>query len=115
MALGLAMSSDAIAIESLEEHAESSSRKGRAVMAGGIYQCFMAIPVLAISNFSPRARYKVLGAKVFETLEVCAAITSSTVHPLRAAKVLATAARKYGIEAFTLIGHRRHLCGGMGQ
>src|SRR5215470_7504133 len=48
MALGLAMSSDAIAIASLEEHAETSSPQSRAVMAVVIYQCFMTIPVLAI-------------------------------------------------------------------
>ena len=47
MALGLAMSSDAIAIASLEEHAESSSPQSRAVTAVVIYQCFMTIPVLA--------------------------------------------------------------------
>src|SRR5262245_66554406 len=48
MALGLAMSSDAIAISSLEEHAETASPQSRAVMAVVIYQCFMDIPVLAV-------------------------------------------------------------------
>ena len=48
IALGLAMSSDAIAIASLEEHAETASPQSRAVMVVVIYQCFMAIPVLAV-------------------------------------------------------------------
>ncbi|TMA82374.1 MAG: hypothetical protein E6J74_37650 [Deltaproteobacteria bacterium] len=105
MALGLAMSSDAIAIASLEEHAESSSPQSRAVMAVVIYQCFMAIPVLAMIPLL--AASPIQGApvpRVFETLEVCAAITIVYLFTRYALpKVLATAARKYGIEASTLI------------
>jgi glutathione-regulated potassium-efflux system protein KefB len=105
MALGLAMSSDAIAIASLEEHAESSSPQSRAVMAVVIYQCFMAIPVLAMIPLL--AASPMQGApvpRVFETLEVCAAITIVYLFTRYALpKVLATAARKYGMEAFTLI------------
>ena len=105
MALGLAMSSDAIAIASLEEHAESSSPQSRAVMAVVIYQCFMAIPVLAMIPLL--AASPMQGApvpRVFETLEVCAAITIVYLFTRYALpKVLATAARKYGMETFTLI------------
>ncbi len=105
MALGLAMSSDAIAIASLGEHAESSSPQSRAVMAVVIYQCFMAIPVLAMIPLL--AASPMQGApvpRVFETLEVCAAITIVYLFTRYALpKVLATAARKYGMETFTLI------------
>jgi glutathione-regulated potassium-efflux system ancillary protein KefC len=105
MALGLAMSSDAIAIASLEEHAESSSPQSRAVMAVVIYQCFMAIPVLAmipLLTASPMQGAPV--PMVFKTLEVCAAIATVYLFTRYALpKILATAARKYGIEAFTLI------------
>jgi glutathione-regulated potassium-efflux system protein KefB len=105
MALGLAMSSDAIAIASLEEHGETSSPQSRAVMAVMIYQCFMTIPVLAIIPLlavSPMPGAPV--PKLFQTLEICAAIT--TVYLLTRyvlPKLLGTAAQKYGIEAFTLI------------
>jgi len=105
MALGLAMSSDAIAIASLEEHAETASPQSRAVMAVVIYQCFMTIPVLAMIPLL--AASPMQGAPVpwvFEMLEVCAAITTVYLFTRYALpKILATAARKYGIEAFTLI------------
>ena len=105
MALGLAMSSDAIAIASLEEHAERSSPQSRAVMAVVIYQCFMAIPVLAMIPLL--AASPMQGAPVpwvFEMLEVCAAITTVYLFTRYALpKILTTAARKYGIQAFTLI------------
>jgi len=105
MALGLAMSSDAIAIASLEEHAERSSPQSRAVMAVVIYQCFMAIPVLAMIPLL--AASPMQGApvpRVFERLEVFAAIATVYLFTRYALpKILATAARKYGIEAFTLI------------
>jgi Kef-type K+ transport system membrane component KefB len=42
------MSSDAVAISSLEEHAESVGPRGRVVMAVVIYQGFIAVPVLAV-------------------------------------------------------------------
>src|SRR5215813_11304853 len=73
MALGLAMSSDVIAISSLGEHGESASTQSRAVMAVVIYQCFMAIPVLAVIPLlaaSPLQDAPV--STVFKTLEVCA-------------------------------------------
>ena len=105
MALGLAMSSDAIAISSLEEHAETASPQSRAVMAVVIYQCFMTIPVLAVIPLltaSPGQDTPV--PTVVKALEVCAAIATVYLFSRYALpKILATAARKYGIEAFTLI------------
>jgi len=105
MALGLAMSSDAIAISSLEEHADNASPHSRVVMAVVIYQCFMAIPVLAVIPLlaaSPMQDAPM--PRVFKTLEVCAAIATVYLFTRYALpKVLATAARKHGTEAFTLI------------
>jgi len=105
MALGLAMSSNAVAIASLEEHAETASPQSRAVMAVLIYQDFMTIPVLAMIPLLAAGPIK--GApvpRVFEMLEVCAAIITVYLFTRYALpKVLATAARKYGLETFTLI------------
>jgi len=105
MALGLAMSSDAIAIASLEEHGESSSPQSRAVMAVVIYQSFMVIPVFAaMPLLASHSTQDTPMPTVLKTLEVCAAI--ATVYLLTRyalPKVLALAARKYGIEAFSLI------------
>ncbi len=105
LALGLAMSSDAIAVASLEEHAETASPQSRAVMAVVIYQCFMTIPVLAMIPLL--AAGPLQGAampRVFETFEACAAITTVYLFTRYALpKILAMAAWKLGIEAFTLI------------
>src|SRR5262249_15695866 len=105
MALGLAMSSDAIAISSLEEHAETASPQSRAVMAVVIYQCFMAIPCLAVTPLLAASRMEDAPVPmVLKALEVCAAIATVYLFTRYALpKILATAARKYGIEAFTLI------------
>src|SRR5262245_5875 len=95
LALGLAMSSDAIAISSLEEHGESTSPQSRAVMAVVIYQCFMAIPVLAmipLLTASPMQDAPV--PRVLKALEVCAAIVTVYLFTRYALpKILATAAR----------------------
>ena len=98
IALGLAMGSDAIAIASLEEHAETASPQGRAVMAVVIYQCFMTIPVLAmIPLLAARPMRGASVPWVFETLEVCAAIITVYLFTrYTLPKILATAARKYG-------------------
>src|SRR4029453_9206150 len=105
MALGLAMSSDAIAIASLEEHAESSSPQSRAVTAGVIYQCFMTIPVLAaIPLIASHSTHDTPVPTIFKTLEVCAAIATVYLFSRYALpKILTLAAHKYGIETFTLI------------
>src|SRR5262249_49757203 len=77
MALGLAMSSDVIAIASLEEHGDSASPHSRAVMAVVIYQCFMAIPVLAvIPLLAASPRHDAPVSTVLKTLEVCAALAT---------------------------------------
>jgi len=105
MALGLAMSSDAIAIASLEEHAESSSPQSRAVTAVVIYQCFMTIPVLAaIPLLASHSTHDTPVPTIFKTLEVCAAIATVYLFSRYALpKILTLAAHKYGIETFTLI------------
>ncbi|MGD1075537.1 MAG: cation:proton antiporter [Thermodesulfovibrionales bacterium] len=104
MALGLAMGSDAVAISSLEEHAESASPLGRTVMAVEIYQGFMAIPVLAVIPLL--ASRSVPGASVptaLKTLEVCAALAAVYLFTHYALpKALAFAARKHGIVVFNL-------------
>ena len=117
IALGLAMSSDAIAIASLEEHAETASPQSRAVMAVVIYQCFMTIPVLAMIPLL--AAGPMQGAPVpwvFETLEVCAAIANRLpVHPLRAAEDPGYGSPEIRHTSVYSDRHRRHLCGGMGH
>jgi glutathione-regulated potassium-efflux system ancillary protein KefC len=47
VALGLAMSSDAVAVGTVEERGESATPQGRAVLAVVVSQGFIAIPVLA--------------------------------------------------------------------
>jgi len=105
VALGLAMSSEAVAFSSLEEHAESVSPRSRVVMAVAIYQDFITIPVLAVI---PLLASKSMQAPpvptVFKTLEVCTAITAVYLFARYALpKALAFAARKHGIEVFSLI------------
>ncbi|HET6513893.1 MAG TPA: cation:proton antiporter [Thermodesulfovibrionales bacterium] len=102
IALGLAMSSDAVAVSSLEEHAESASPVGRAVMAVEIYQDFLTIPVLAvIPLLAARSLPSGLAPTALKTLEVCAALTAVYLFARYALpKVLAFAARKQGIEVF---------------
>src|SRR5215468_5084880 len=47
VALGLAMSSDAVALSSLDEHADNVGPLAKAVTAVMIYQGFITVPVLA--------------------------------------------------------------------
>jgi glutathione-regulated potassium-efflux system protein KefB len=104
VALGLAMSSDAVAIASLQEHAESASPRGHAVMAVMIYQSFMAIPVLAVIPVLASSPLQAPIPTVLKTLEVCAAIAAVYLFARYALpKALAFAARKHNIEGFTLI------------
>ncbi len=104
VALGLAMSSDAVAISSLEEHAESASPRGRTVMAVVIYQGFMIILVLAvIPLLASRSVPGALVPTTFKTLEVCAALAAVYLFARYALpKALTFAARKQGIEVFIL-------------
>ncbi|HTR64026.1 MAG TPA: cation:proton antiporter [Candidatus Binataceae bacterium] len=105
VSLGLAMSSDAVAFSSLEEHAESVSPRGRVVMAVSIYQDFVAIPVLAVipllaANSVPSPPM----ATVFKGLEICAAIAGVYLFArCLLPKALTFAARKQGMEMFAQI------------
>lgn len=105
VALGLAMSSDAVAISSLEEHAESVGPRGRAVMAVIIYQGFITIPVLAmIPLLASNSTRGVPVPTVLKALEVCAAIAVVYLFARYALpKALAFAARKHNLQLFSLI------------
>jgi glutathione-regulated potassium-efflux system protein KefB len=104
VALGLAMSSDAVAIASLQEHADSASPCSQAVMAVAIYQSFMAIPVLAVIPVLASSPMQAPIPTVLKTLEVCAAMAAVYLFARYALpKALAFVARKHNIEGFTLI------------
>jgi glutathione-regulated potassium-efflux system ancillary protein KefC len=103
--LGLAMSSDAVAVSTLEERAESASPHGRAVMAVVINQSFMVIAVLAvIPILAADPVHSIPMPNLDKTLEVIAAVAA--VYGLgryALPKMLTWAARKLGFESFTLI------------
>ena len=105
IALGLAMSSDAIAISSLEEHAGAAAPHGRAVTAVLILQCFMAVAVLALIPLlaaSPTPGVPL--PRISKALEVCTAIAGVYLFARYVLPwVLSMAARRQGMEAFTLI------------
>jgi glutathione-regulated potassium-efflux system ancillary protein KefC len=104
VALGLAMSSDVVAIASLQEHAESASPRSQAVMAVVIYQSLMAIPVLAVIPVLASSSMQAPIPTVLKTLEVCAAIAAVYLFARYALpKAMAFAARKHNIQGFTLI------------
>jgi glutathione-regulated potassium-efflux system protein KefB len=103
--LGLAMSSDAVAVSTLEERAESASPHGQAVMAVVINQSFMVIAVLAvIPILAADPVHSIPMPNRDKTLEVIAAVAA--VYGLgryALPKMLTWAARKLGFESFTLI------------
>jgi len=108
--LGLAMSSDAVALSSLEEHAETVSERGQVVMAVVIYQGFAIVPVFAAIPLL--ASHHTLGGAtqgapvpmILETLKVGSAIAAVYLFARYALpRALAFVARKRGIEVFTLI------------
>jgi glutathione-regulated potassium-efflux system protein KefB len=104
VALGLAMSSDAVAIASLQEHADSASPRSQAVMAVVIYQSLMPIPVLAAIPVLASSPLQAPIPTVLKTLEVCAAMAA--VYLLARyvlPQALAFAARKHNLQRFTLI------------
>jgi len=105
IALGLAMSSAAVAFSSLEEHAESVSPRSRVVMAVEIYQDFLTIPVLAvIPLLASNSMQAPPVPTVFKTLQVCALIAAVYLFARYGLpKALSFAARKHNIEEFTLI------------
>src|SRR5215510_7526097 len=103
VALGLAMSSDAVAIAGLQEHAESASPRSQAVMAVAIYQSLMAIPVLAVIPVLAASPGQAPAPTVFKLLEVSAAIAAVYLFARYALpKALAFTARTHSIEGFTL-------------
>ena len=104
VALGLAMSSDVVAIASLQEHAESASPRSQAVMAVVIYQSLMAIPVLAVIPVLASSSMQAPIPTVLKTLEVCAAMAAVYLFARYALpKAMAFAARKHNLQGFTLI------------
>jgi len=103
VALGLAMSSDAVAISSLEEHAETASLRGQAVMAVVIYQNLVTILVLAVIPVLASGPAQAQLPAVSTMLEVCAAISGVYLFARYALpKALAFSARRLGIEGFFL-------------
>jgi glutathione-regulated potassium-efflux system ancillary protein KefC len=103
--LGLAMSSDAVAISTLEERAESASPLGQAVMAVLINQNFMVIVVLAVIPIlaaGPTHGIPVPNLdKAFEVIAAVAAVYGLGRYALP--NMLTWAARRLGFESFTLI------------
>jgi glutathione-regulated potassium-efflux system ancillary protein KefC len=105
VALGLAMSSDAVALSSLEEHADNVGPRGRVVTAVVIYQSLITVPVLAlIPLLASGSTQGAPAPTTLKALEICAAIASVYLFARYALpKALAFAARRQGIEAFSLI------------
>jgi glutathione-regulated potassium-efflux system ancillary protein KefC len=105
VALGLAMSSDAVALSSLEEHADNVGPRGRVVTAVIIYQSLITVPVLAlIPLLASGSTQGAPAPTTLKALEICAAIASVYLFARCALpKALAFAARRQGIEAFSLI------------
>lgn len=103
--LGLAMSSDAVAVSMLEERGESSTPHGRAVMAVLINQSFMVIVVLAIIPILAAGPVHDIPLPNFnKALEVIGAVGAvyGLGHYLLP-KMLTWAARQLGFESFNLI------------
>ncbi|HEY7321947.1 MAG TPA: cation:proton antiporter [Candidatus Binatia bacterium] len=103
--LGLAMSSDAVAVSMLEERGESSTPHGRAVMAVLINQGFMVIIVLAIIPILAAGPVHDIPLPNFnKALEVIGAVGAvyGLGHYLLP-KMLTWAARQLGFESFNLI------------
>jgi glutathione-regulated potassium-efflux system protein KefB len=103
--LGLAMSSDAVAVSTLEERGETTSQHGQAVMAVVINQNFMVIGVLAVIPILAAAPGQNIHMpkpdRAFEVIAGVAAVYGLGRYALP--KVLTWAARKLGIESFTMI------------
>jgi glutathione-regulated potassium-efflux system ancillary protein KefC len=103
--LGLAMSSDAVAISTLEERGESTSQHGQAVMAVVINQSFMVIAVLAVIPILAAAPGQSITmpkpSRAFEVIAAVAGVYGLGRYGLP--KTLTWAARKLGFESFTMI------------
>jgi glutathione-regulated potassium-efflux system ancillary protein KefC len=103
--LGLAMSSDAIAVSTLEERGENASPHGRAVVAVVISQSFAVIAVLAvIPILAPGPTHSIPVPNLDKALEVIAAVAAVYgVGRYALPKMLTWAVRKLGFESFTFI------------
>jgi len=105
VALGLAMSSDAVAIGTLEERGEVATPQGRAVMAVVISQGFIAIPVLAAIPMLEAGPGEPLGlptpGRVLMVLGIIAAVYLAGRYALPAA--LTWSARRLGANVFGLV------------
>jgi glutathione-regulated potassium-efflux system ancillary protein KefC len=103
--LGLAMSSDAVGISSVEERGDSTSAHGQAVLAVVINQNFMAILVLAaVPILAAGPAPQIPTPTLDKALAVIAAV--ATVYVLGRyglPRALTWAARKRGFEVFMLI------------
>ncbi len=105
VALGLAMSSDAVAVGTLEERGESATPHGRAVMAVVISQGFIAIPVLAAIPMLEAGPSGTPGlptpGQVLMVLAVIGAVYLAARYALPAA--LAWSARRMGSHGFGMV------------
>ena len=105
VALGLAMSSDAVAMGALEERGELTTRCGRTVMAVVISQGFLAIPVLAamplLDGRPSRTAGLSLPGEAAMVLGAVALVFLAGRYALPAA--LAWSARRLGTNAFGLV------------
>lgn len=103
--LGLAMSSSALAISTLDDRGENTSPHGRAVTAVAIYQSLMVVPLLAaIPILAAAPAHGAPMPTLAKGLEVLAAIAAVFVFARYGVpKALAWAARSFGFEVFTLI------------
>src|SRR5262245_13744904 len=105
VSLGLAMSSEAVAISSVEERGDGESTHGRAVLAVVINQNFMAILVLAaVPILAAGPAPQIPTPTLDKALTVIAAVAAIYVlgrHGLP--RALTWAARERGFEVFTLL------------
>jgi glutathione-regulated potassium-efflux system protein KefB len=105
VALGLAMSSDAVALSSLDEHADNVGPLARVVTAVMIYQGFITVPVLALIPLLASGSTRGASAPTaLVALEIGAAIAAVYLFVRYALpKALTLAARRQGTEAFSLV------------
>lgn len=105
VALGLALSSDAIVVGTLEERGEAATRHGRAAMAVVISQGFVAIPVLAAIPMLEPTPGGTPGLpspeKVLSVLTIIAVVYLAARYALPAA--LTWSARRLGAQGFGMV------------
>jgi len=105
VALGLAMSSDAVAVGTLEERGEAGTRHGRAAMAAVISQGFVAVPVLAAIPMLEAGTSGTPGLpspeKVLTVLAIIGVVYLTARYALPAA--LTWSARRLGAQGFGMV------------